>query len=410
MTPSPSHRVVITGAGCVSSLGVGKEAFWNALSEGKCGIRQTRVSRDGLEAIFPAGPVCGFDPLQHFTGDELVWRDPFAQFAQVAAREAMADAGLAAGEDENSDTAVIIGCGGGGEHAREEAGVRLFAQRRLRSHPVTVPKANLQAAVGFISIEFGAMGPSFVVSTGCAAATHAICQAYLVVKNGLARRAITGGTEAPVIISILEAFLAAGVLSDSTCRPFSRDRDGMVLADGSGIVIMESLESARARGARVYAELAGIGMSADAQNSVHPAARGPVLALDRAFADAGINAEQVDYINAHGTGTQVNDRVETAAIKLAFGEHARNVAISSTKSMHGHAFGGAGGVELVATLLAMKHGVVPPTINYLGEDDGCDLDYIPNFARDRDVRTAVSQSFAFGGLNAVLVVKRDVEL
>ncbi|HEX6099231.1 MAG TPA: beta-ketoacyl-[acyl-carrier-protein] synthase family protein [Thermoanaerobaculia bacterium] len=410
MTSAPPHRVVITGAGCVTSLGVGKETFWDALTAGRCAIRPTRVSRDGIESVFPAAPVGGYDPNDHFTGEELLWRDPFAQYAQVAAREAMNDAGLAAGNGHHLDTAVILGTGGGGEHAREEAGARLFAQRRMRAHPVLVPKANLQAAVGFISIEYGAMGPSFVVSTGCAAATHAIAQAYLIVKNGLAARAITGGSEAPIMISILQAFNAAQVLSQSTCRPFSRERDGMVLADGAGVVVLETLEGARARGAHIYGELAGVGMSADAANSVHPDARGPANALERAFADARVNAADIDYINAHGTGTAVNDRVETEAVKRAFGSHARKVPISSTKSMHGHAFGGVGGIELVATLLAMKHGVLPPTVNYLGGDEDCDLDYVPNFARDADVRTAVSQSFAFGGLNAVLVVKRDVEL
>ena len=405
-----ARRVVVTGIGCVSSLGIGARTMWSKMMEGACGIRPTRVGRGGLEATFPAAPVSGYDPLAHFHADDLVWRDPYAQYAIVAAREAMADAGLAPYTGDPSQLAVILGSGGGGEHAREEAAVRLFVERKLRANPVLVPKTNLQASVGFVSMELGATGPSFIVSTGCAASTHAIAQAFLTVRHGLARCAITGGSEAPVMISVCQAFHAAQVLSAGTCRPFSRGRDGMVLADGAGVVVLESLESARERGARVYAELLGVGMSADAQNAVHPSERGPASALRTALRSARRNPGTVDYINAHGTGTKVNDSVETAAVKLAFGDHAKKLAISSTKSMHGHAFGGAGGIELVATLLAMEHGVAPPTINYLGQDEECDLDYVPNEPRPLPIRTAISQSFAFGGLNAVLVLGRDVPL
>jgi nodulation protein E len=404
------HRVVITGIGSICSLGVGARSLWSNMMIGACGIRPTKVSRDGLEATFPAALVSEYNPLDHFSADELVWRDPYSQYASVAAREAMADAGLGPGDGDPSELAVILGSGGGGEHAREEAAVRLFRERKLRSHPVLVPKTNLQASVGWISMEFGATGPSFIVSTGCAAATHAIAQAYLIVRHGLARRAITGGSEAPVMISILQAFDAAQVLSHTVCRPFSRGRDGMALADGAGVVVLETLESARSRGARIYAELAGVGMSADAKDAVHPSEQGPAQALRTALASANVRPEEVDYINAHETGTRVNDRVETAAVKQAFGDHAKKLAISSTKSMHGHAFGGVGGIELVATLMAMQNDVAPPTINYLGEDDDCDLDYVANEPQPRRVRTAVSQSFAFGGLNAVLVMKKDVDL
>lgn len=406
-----SHRVVVTGLGCVSSLGVGCTRFWCALERGTSAIRPTRVEKAGLENTFPAAPIADdYDPLAHFTPDELPLRDPFAQYALVAAREAMADAGLRPFEGDPARTSVILGTGGGGEHAREDAAVRLFVDRKLRSHPMLVPKTNNQAAVGFISMEFGATGPSFVVSTGCAAATHAIAQAFLVVRHGLADRAITGGSEAPVMLSIFQAFDAARVISHTTCRPFSRERDGMVVGEGGGVVILETLESARARGARIYAELLGVGMSADADSSVHPKEAGPVQAITTALADARLNADEVDYINAHGTGTEVNDRVESQAIARVFGDHARRLSISSTKSMHGHTFGGAGGLELVATVLAMQHAVVPPTANYLGPDGTCDLDYVPNEARRRRVDVALKESFAFGGLNAVLALRRDVSL
>jgi nodulation protein E len=400
---------VITGVGVVSSVGIGKQSFWSAIESGRCGIRDTTVGRGEYQATFPAAPVCGYDPLAHFSGGELLLRDPFAQFAIVAAREAIADAGLERGHDDLTRAAVILGSGGGGEHAREEVAERIFGQGKMRLSPATVPKCNLQAAVGFVSIEHQARGPSFVVSTGCAAATHAVAQAFLHVRHGLAPAAITGGSEAPVMISILHAFQAAQVYSRTTCRPFSRERDGMVLADGAGVVILETLEGARRRGANIYAELLGVGMSADASDVVHPSEGGPAQAIEAALADARLPVDAVDYINAHGTGTKVNDRVETAAVKSVFGAHARKLAISSTKSIHGHAFGGAGGVELAATLLAMRHGVLPPTVNYLGADDGCDLDYVPNEARARPIAVALSQSFAFGGLNAVLALKRDVD-
>jgi nodulation protein E len=406
-----SHRVVVTGLGCVSSLGVGCRQFWCALERGESAIRPTRVEKAGLENTFPAAPVhADYDPRAHFSPDELPLRDPFAQYAVVAAREAMSDAGLRPFEGNPARTAVILGTGGGGEHAREDAAVRLFVNRKLKANPMLVPKTNNQAAVGFVSMEFGATGPSFVVSTGCAAATHAVAQAFLTVRHGLADRAIAGGSEAPLMLSIFQAFDAARVVSHTTCRPFSRARDGMVLGEGGGAVVLETLESARARGARVYAELAGVGLSADADSSVHPKEDGPAQAIATALADAGVNADEVDYINAHGTGTEVNDRVESHAIARVFGHHARRLSVSSTKSMHGHAFGGAGAIELVATLLAMQHGVVPPTANYLGPDGVCALDYVPNEARRRRVDVALKQSFAFGGLNAVLVLRRDVPL
>lgn len=405
-----THRVVITGIGCVSSFGVGAAALWSGLVAGRSAITMTRVVLGELEANFPAAPVPGFVPADHFDVDSIALRDSFAQFAIVAAREAVHDAGLAAPEDEPGDTGVILGNGGGGERTREATALRLIREKKLRLNPMTVPKTNLQAPVGFISQEFGATGPSFVISTGCAAATHAIAQAFLVVRHGLARRVITGGCEASVILSTLQAFDATRTLSHTTCRPFSRERDGMVIGEGAGVVVLEELQSARQRGAKVYAELAGVGMSADAFSSVHPREAGPAQAMRIALRDAAADPSEVDYINAHGTGTLVNDRVETSAIRSVFGSHAGALTVSSTKSLHGHALGGAGGIELVATLLGMKHGVAPPTANYLGPDEDCTLDYAPNEAKPRRMDVALKQSFAFGGLNAVLVLRRNVSL
>ena len=371
-------------------------------------IRPTQLVAGQHSTVLPAVRVPGFDPLAYFSEDEMMLRDRYAQFAIVCAREAMRDAALEAGEQTPGDTAVVLGSGGGGEHAREDAAVRMFTEGKMRCNPVTVPKVNNQASVGLVSMEYKLTGPSFIISTGCAAATHAMCQAYLLIRDGIVKRALTGGTEAPVMLTVFQAFDAARVMSHDLCRPFSRGRDGMVIGEGGAVLVFEELESARARGARIYAEIRGVGMSSDASSAVHPAESGPAQAIAMALAMGGIDRNEVDYINAHGTGTQVNDRVETSAIRRVFGAHADALIVSSTKSLHGHTFGGAGGIELVATVLAMQHGIAPPTVNYLGPDEGCDLDYAPNAPKPRRIDVALKQSFAFGGLNAVLALRREV--
>ncbi len=403
------RRVVITGMGCISGMGVGTGALWDGLMLAKTAICPVHLVAGQHQTTLLGVRVPGYDPLEHFSGDELTLRDRYAQFAIVCAREAMQDAGLEAGEHTPGDTAVILGSGGGGEHAREDAAVRMFTLGKIRCNPLTVPRVNNQASVGLVCMEFKFTGPSFIVSTGCAAATHAMCQAFLLIKHGMVTRALTGGTEAPVMLSVLQAFDAAGVISRTTCRPFSRERDGMVIGEGGAVIVMEELEAARARGAKIHAEVCGVGMSADASSAVHPAERGPAQAISMALAAGRIHREEVDYINAHGTGTQVNDRVESQAIRRVFGHHAEKLTVSSTKSLHGHTFGGAGGIELVATVMAMEHGVAPPTANYLGPDEGCDLDYAPNTPKPRRMDVALKQSFAFGGLNAVLALRREVK-
>jgi len=260
------RRVVVTGVGCVSSLGVGAPALWDGLMLGQSAIALTRFARGGLEAQFPAAPVRGYAELDHFQPDELAMRDPFAQYAIVAAREAMRDAGPDNAYPDPAETGVILGNGSGGDGTREDAAIRLFGEKRLRCNPMLVPRTNSQASVGFVSMEFNATGPSLLISTGCAAATHAVAQAYLMIRHGLARRVISGGSEASLRLSVLQAFDAARVLSHTTCRPFSRDRDGMVISEGGGVVILEDLETARKRGAPIYAEIAGVGMSADAHS------------------------------------------------------------------------------------------------------------------------------------------------
>jgi nodulation protein E len=302
-----------------------------------------------------------------------------------------------------------MGTGGGGEESREEAAVQLFADRRGRCHPMLVPKTNNQASAGLVSIENGIQGPTLTVSTGCASSTHAIAQAFDFVRHGRARVAVAGGSEASILYSVAKAFGAVRVLAGDTCRPFSHGRQGMVIGEGGGVLVLEELEHARARGARVYAELCGWGMTADAADPVHPCPDGPRRAMREALHHGGLPAESVGYVNAHGTGTPINDRVEAAAIRSAFGAHAERLLLSGTKSMHGHALGGTGALEAIATVLALHTGVVPPTANWNGPDPECGLDCVPNQARPAALEAALSNSFAFGGLNVVLALRRTVD-
>lgn len=401
-----SQRVVITGLGSISALGREIPTFWQGLQEGRSEIQPVSRKQCGEVVTFPAATISDYEPTDYFSGPELLLRDPFSQFALIAAREAVADAGLKYPQADPHQTAVILGTGGGGEESREAGAVRMFGDRNFRCNPMLVAKTNAQASVGLVSTEFGTLGPAFTISTGCAAATHAIGLAFFLVRQGLVNYAITGGSEASVLFSTMKAFDAVRVLSRDTCRPFCQERSGMVLGEGAGILVLESLEAAERRGAKIYAELVGFGMSADAQDPVHPDAKGAASAIAAALKDAQLEPESIDYVNAHGTGTIANDRTENTALHKAFGHHAHNLMISSTKSMHGHAFGGAGGLELVATVLALHHGVVPPTANYCTPDPECDLDYVPNIAREVPIQAAISNSFAFGGLNAVLAVRR----
>jgi nodulation protein E len=402
------RRVAVTGLGVVSALGHEVSSFWRRLVSGESAIAPTTRTVVDDTVQFPAAQVRDFDPLHHFSASELLIRDPYAQYALVAAREAVADAALVPRRDPEG-YAVVLGTGGGGEASREEAAIQLFVERKGRCHPMLVPKTNSQASVGLVCMEHGITGPAFTVSTGCASGTHAICQAFELVRRGAVTAAITGGSEASLLYCVYKAFSAVRVLSTQTCRPFSKGREGMVMGEGAGVLVLEDLEHARARGARIYAELIGGGMSADASDPVHPASAGAAAAMRRALTDAQLDASAVGYVNAHGTGTLINDRVETQAIHEVFGAAARTLAISSTKSMHGHAFGGAGGLEAVATVLALHTGILPPTANYLERDPECDLDYVPNQARERQVEYALSNSFAFGGLNAVVAFRRGTD-
>ena len=403
----PLQRVVVTGQGCVGPLGLTASESWRAMRAGQPGIAPiTRVPADQVRMPI-AAEVKGFDASRYFDEKRLLLLDPTAQYALVAAREALAQAGLDFSDAAAAQrAAVVIGTGAGGETTHDESVRRLYQDRQPRVHPLTIVRSMFSALASQLCLEFKLRGPAFVVSSACASANHALANAFALLRCGDADVALAGGSEACLTLGVVKAWEAMRVLADDTCRPFSRQRRGLVLGEGAGIFVLETLEHAQQRGARILAELAGVGMTSDAVDIVSPDAGGAGRAMQAALRQAGLAPEDVDYINAHGTGTQLNDTTETRAIRAVFGAHADRLAVSSTKSMHGHALGAAGALELVAVLGALMDGVVPPTINYLGHDPDCDLDVVPNTAAVRPVRAALSNSFAFGGLNAVLALRR----
>lgn len=403
---SAPRRVVITGLGAVTALGPDVAQFQAALLAGRCGIRPLEtVDHAGLR--FKNGAeVKEFAPGEHFTEKELDLLDRFAQFGLVAAREAVRDAGLEWTPGLRERTAVVTGSCLGGKISEDQTFAAVYGGEGRRAHPLAIPRAMSNAAASHISMEFGIVGPTYNVSTACASATHAIGQAFALVRSGAAEAAVTGGSEAPFTLGHLKKWEALRVVAPDTCRPFSKDRRGMILGEGGAMLVLEPLEAALARGARVHAEVVGFGMSADAHHVTQPSAEGAARAVAAALRDAGVAPERVGYVNAHGTATAANDPAETEALRLVFREHAARLAVSSTKSMHGHALGAAGAIEAVATALALREGFLPPTANFTEPDPACGLDYVPNEARLTEVEYAVSNSFAFGGLNAVLALRR----
>ena len=392
--------------GIVSPLGRDLAEFWQAIIQCRSAIGPlTGIDGAGLN-VKVAAEVKGFDPAQHFDNGEFGLMDRFTQFAVVAAREAIASAGLSFDPSLAASTATIIGSGVGGQHTQDDNYKKLYAEGGKRLHPFVIPRLMLNAATSHITMQFGLTGPAFSVASACASAGHAVGQAFHMLRSGQATVAITGGTEACITFGTMKGWEALRVMAPDTCRPFSRHRRGMVIGEGAAIFVLETLEHARRRDAPILAELAGFGMSSDAGDIVQPSAEGAAQAMRGALADAALDPEEIGYICAHGTGTMANDATETRAIKLVFGEHARKLAVSSTKSMHGHALGAAAALELAATVQALHQGVIPPTANFKEPDPDCDLDYVPGEARDRQVAAALSNSFAFGGLNAVLLARR----
>lgn len=409
------EKVVITGMGVLSACGNTPAALWEQLAAGRSGVGPiTRVDAARLQHNV-GGEVRGFRPERHF-GKEVDFLDRFAQFAVVCARAALADAGLTPRFGTNGGpppdrVGVITGTALGGVESEDHGFHQLYARQATRLHPFSIPRMMFNAATSHITMDTGAQGISFAVSTACASSTHALGEAWRLVRSDLADVVLAGGSDAPLTLGVFKAWEAMRVMAPAgadpaaACRPFSADRAGLVLAEGAAIFVLEKESSARRRNARIYAELAGYGASADASHITQPSLEGPFKAMRTALETAGIAPDELDYINAHGTGTRLNDSTESAAIRQVLASHVDQVSVSSTKSMHGHAMGASGAIELAVTLLAMQHQVAPPTANYTQPDPVCNLDVTPNQARSRRIRTALSNSFAFGGLNAVLALR-----
>jgi nodulation protein E len=396
-----AHRVAITGLGAVTALGNDIPTLWDAARRGACGILPiAAIPTDRLSAR-TAAQVRDFDPASRFDRRKLPMLDRAAQLALAAAREAMGDA--APEKFDPARAAVILGAANGQETF--DSAYRAFYGDGARGvPPLTVPRIMPSAATSHVSMEFGIRGPCFATASACASASHAIGQAFHMVRAGMLELAITGGGDASIVVGFIKGWEALRVLSPDVCRPFSRDRAGLVLGEGAGILVLEPFSRVAARGAAIHAELVGFGMSADAGDLTAPDADGAAAAMRAALDDAGLPSEAVDYINAHGTGTRLNDRTEVAALRKLFGM--RVPPTSSSKSMLGHCMSACGAVELVLTVLALRDGVLPPTIGFNQPDPECDIDCVPNFSRPAPVQVALSNSFAFGGLNAVLAVRR----
>ena len=400
-------RVVVTGLGAITPLGHTATSYWANLKQGVCGIGPITLAATPEELSQKvAAEVKDFDPLKHFVERQISSLDRASQFAVVAAREAIAQAAITFDMPLSVRTACIVGSGAGGQTTQDDSFRLVYLEKKKRIYPLTVPKLMVNAPASQISMQCGLRGPAFVVASACASATHAIGLAFHMLRSGQVDCAVTGGAEACISFGGMRAWEALRVMAPDVCRPFSADRMGMVLGEGAAMLVLEPLERAQARGATILGEIVGFGMSADAADLTAPDLGGMARAMEGALADGKLNALDIQYVNAHGTGTAVNDATETRALHRVFEAHTGKLAVSSTKSMVGHALGAAGALEMVATLLAVRDGVAPPTIGYLGPDPACDLDYVPNKARAMTIEAAISNSFAFGGLNAVLAVKK----
>jgi 3-oxoacyl-[acyl-carrier-protein] synthase II len=412
-----SRRVVVTGVGLLSPVGIGTEATWRGVLVGQSGIRRiTSFDTTGFSCRI-AGEVQGFQPSQYIEKKEIKKMGRFIQFAIAATDCALSSAGLHVAPEQAERTGVYIGSGIGGFEVIEREHQTLLEHGPRRISPFFIPATIVNLASGYVSIRTGAKGPNSATATACTTSAHSIGDSFKIIQREDADVMICGGTEACITPMGIGGFAAMRALStrneepERASRPWDLDRDGFVVGEGSGILILEALENARARGARVLAEIVGYGMSADAFHVTAPPpdGEGAVRVMRNALKDAGIEANQIQYINAHGTSTDVGDRAETAAIKRGFGDHAYKLAVSSTKSMTGHLLGGAGGLEAGLTVLAIRDQVAPPTINYETPDPECDLDYVPNKARPMNIEYALSNSFGFGGTNGALIFKRYTE-
>ncbi|MFC1704550.1 beta-ketoacyl-ACP synthase II [Candidatus Omnitrophota bacterium] len=410
-------RIVITGLGVMAPEGLSVAQFWKSLLEGNSGIGNITQFDASLFDCHIAGEIKDYDPIQHFNTKEARHLERFVQFAVVAAREAVADAQLNLETEELDRIGVIVGSGIGSLQTMEREHNIFLAKGPKKMSPFLIPRLIVNEAAGQVSIDLGVKGPNTCVTTACASGTHAIGDAFRLLQHDDADVMIAGGTESCITTLGVGGFCALKALSrrsddpKKASRPFERDRDGFVMSEGSGIVVIESLDHAKKRNARIYAEIAGYGLSGDAYHitAPDPVGHGASLAMEMAVRNSGLQPEDVDYINAHGTSTLLNDKIETLAIKNTFKEHAKKLAVSSTKSVTGHLLGAAGGVEFIACTLAIRDDVIPPTINYENPDPLCDLDYVPNAPRKQKLEVAMSNSLGFGGHNATLIIKKFTE-
>jgi 3-oxoacyl-(acyl-carrier-protein) synthase len=399
-------RVVITGAGTVNSLGLDVPSTLKAMAEGKNGISELQFRDVDRLAIRIGGQIHDWDAEGRFNRQQMALYDRFTQFTLVAAQQAIGQSGLEFVGDLALRSGVVLGTSGGGLTTQDDNYRMVYEEGKNRVHPFVVPKLMNNAATSHVSMEYNLKGPCFTVATACASSNHAMGQAFNMVRHGVATAMVTGGSESMLCFGGVKAWEGLRVMSKDACRPFSLTRNGMVQGEGAAVFVFEEYEHAKKRGAEILAEVIGFAMTSDASDIVMPSKQGAARAISGAMQDARINASDIGYINAHGTGTAANDKTECAAVADALGAHADNIMISSTKSMHGHLIGGTGAVELLACIMALRDGIIAPTINYEEPDPECALDVVPNEARDAQVDVVLSNAFAFGGLNAVLALRK----
>ena len=400
------NRVAITGAGTINALGVDVKSTQDAMANGVCGIGPLDIRDVDRLNVQIGAQVRNYDETEHFNRQQIALYDRFTQFTLLAARQAMTQSGLKFSGELADRSGVVFGTSGGGLNTQDENYRVVYEEGKNRVHPFIVPKLMNNAAASHVSMEYNLRGPSFTVATACASSNHAMGQAFNMIRSGMASVMVTGGSEAMLCFGGFKAWEGLRVMSRDACRPFSANRNGMVQGEGAGVFVFEDWDHAVARGADILAEVVGFSMTSDASDIVMPSKMGAARAISGALKDARLNPEDVAYINAHGTGTTANDKTECAAVADVFGAHADQLMMSSTKSMHGHLIGGTGAVELLACLMALKDGIVAPTIGYQEADPECALDVVPNIAREAKVDVALSNAFAFGGLNAVIALRR----
>lgn len=399
-------RVVITGAGSINALAWDVPGTLAAFQQGLCGISELDIRDKDRLAIKIGGQVHNWNPETHFNRQQIVLYDKFTQFTLLAARQAVAQSGLNFDGHLGYEAGVVLGTAGGGVNTWDDNYRAVYEEGKNRVHPFVVPKLMNNAAASHLSMEFNLKGPSFTVATACASSNHAMGQAFHMIRSGMTRAMLTGGSESMLCFGGIKAWEGLRVMSKDACRPFSLNRNGMVQGEGAAVFMFEEYDHACKRGAEILAEVVGFAMTSDASDIVMPSMQGAARAISGALRDARLNPEDVGYINAHGTGTAANDKTECAAVASVFGQHADRLMISSTKSMHGHLIGGTGAVELLACIMALRDGVIAPTIGYEEPDPECALDVVPNEAREATVNVVLSNAFAFGGLNAVLALRR----